>query len=132
MRMLTKTLAALLIVTAPAAALAEVLKRLLENAVKFTPVNGHIALDIVAESADFVRLSVTDDGIGMDTETRERIFLPFVQGDGSLSRSYAGVGLGLAYVARMVEALGGTVDVESEPGQGSRFTIVLPTRPPAP
>ncbi len=121
-----------LIIESDAEALIHVLEALLDNAVKFTPVNGHIALDIVAESADFVRLSVTDDGIGMDTETRERIFLPFVQGDGSLSRSYAGVGLGLAYVARMVEALGGTVGVESEPGQGSRFTIVLPTRPPAP
>lgn len=117
-----------LIIKSDAEALIHVLDALLDNAVKFTPVHGHIALDIVAQGADFVHLIVADDGIGIDTETQARIFLPFVQGDGTLSRSHAGVGLGLAYVSRMVEALGGSIHVESEVGHGSRFTVVLPAR----
>ena len=108
-------------------ALMNMLDALLDNAVKFTPAHGHIGLEIQAVGDDRVRFVVSDDGIGIDAEKQKRIFLPFVQGDGALNRAYDGTGLGLAFVARMANALGGTVGVESVPTRGSRFFITLPT-----
>lgn len=99
---------------------------LLDNAVKFTPAGGSIALVVEKSAEQTVRISVTDTGVGIAPEQMATIFHSFVQGDGSLSRSFEGVGLGLAYVGRMATALGGTVHAESEPGKGSRFTITLP------
>ena len=69
-----------------------------------------------------------DSGIGSTDEQRATIFQPFVQGDARLSRQYEGIGLGLAYVQRMVEFLGGTLTLESAPGAGSRFTVTLPAQ----
>jgi len=116
-----------LVINSDSEAIMNMLDALLDNAVKFTPAHGHITLEIAMEGADTVRLDVSDDGIGIAPEKQRLIFQPFVQGDSALNRAYEGSGIGLAYVARMAEALGGSVKVESELGHGSRFTIKLPT-----
>ncbi|MBK8046624.1 MAG: hypothetical protein IPK16_05545 [Anaerolineales bacterium] len=100
---------------------------LLDNAVKFTAQAGSIGVKAVQDDANqCVHLTVWDTGVGISAEQRDAIFQPFVQGDSRLARTYAGVGLGLAYVQRMVELLRGTVVVGSELGKGSQFTISLP------
>jgi len=106
------------------------LQQLLENAVKFTPAGGRIGLEVGRDgAADTVHLVVWDTGIGITPEQQTYIFQPFIQGDSSLARHFEGVGLGLAYVQRMVDLLGGTISLESVPGEGSRFTVVLPATP---
>ena len=102
---------------------------LLNNSVKFTPEGGMIGLEVRGDAEhQMVRLTVWDTGIGISPQDLGRLFQPFVQLDGSLSRQYAGTGLGLALVYRMVEMHGGSVTVESEVGKGSRFTVSLPWR----
>ena len=113
----------------------QMLQQLLDNAVKFAPAGGRIGLQVRnAAGQDAVELVVWDTGIGITDEIRARMFQPFVQGDAALSRKYEGIGLGLAYVLRMVELLGGTITLESTRGEGSRFTVTLPVRsaPPEP
>ncbi len=98
---------------------------LLDNAVKFTPDGGAVGVTAsLAEGA--VRLVVWDTGIGMSAEQQQSLFEPFTQADQGLTRRFAGTGIGLAYVYKMVSLLRGQVSVESEPGQGSRFTVTLP------
>jgi signal transduction histidine kinase len=103
----------------------QVLVNLLGNAVKFTPVGGRLGLAI-STCDDWALFTVWDDGIGIEPETLAQLFRPFTQGDERLSRTYGGAGLGLALVRRLVELHGGSVDVESKPGQGSRFTVSVP------
>jgi PAS domain S-box-containing protein len=108
--------------------LKQILVNLLNNAVKFTPEGGSIGLDLSSSSENNeVLFSVWDTGIGISTEEQSRLFKPFVQLDAGLDRRYAGTGLGLSLVERMIELHGGTVQLTS-PGhdQGSRFTISLP------
>ncbi len=105
----------------------QMLVNLLGNAVKFTPDGGDIGLEVRGDrEAHSVHFTVWDTGIGIAEEDVKRLFQPFVQLDTSLSREHGGTGLGLALVHRMTELHGGGVTVESEPGQGSRFTISLP------
>jgi GAF domain-containing protein/ActR/RegA family two-component response regulator len=109
--------------------LKQILVNLLSNAVKFTPEGGEVGLEVKGNVAhQVIYLSVWDTGIGISQEDMPRLFQPFVQLDSSLSRHYAGTGLGLVLVKRMVTMHGGEVAVESAgiPGQGSRFTISLP------
>ena len=107
----------------------QMLQQLLDNAVKFTPNGGRIGLHVRGDvDEESVNLVVWDTGIGITDEQRATIFQPFVQADAALSRKYEGIGLGLAYVQRMVELLGGAITLESTPGAGSRFTVTLPTR----
>jgi CheY-like chemotaxis protein len=109
--------------------LKQILVNLLSNAVKFTPEGGQIGLEVVGDAAQqVIHFTVWDTGIGISKEDMGRLFLPFVQLDSSLSRQYAGTGLGLVLVHRMVEMHGGRVSLESEgvPGRGSRFTVSLP------
>jgi signal transduction histidine kinase len=103
----------------------QVLKRLLDNAVKFTPESGSIGLD-VAEVDGCAHLTVWDTGIGIAPAKIDSVFHAFTQAQGGLARPFGGVGLGLAYVRKMVELLKGTIVVESTPGQGSRFSVILP------
>ncbi len=111
--------------------LKQVLVNLLSNAVKFTNEGGLIGLEVEGDSEiEIAYFSVWDTGIGISEADMERLFQPFVQLDSSLSRQYNGTGLGLALVARMAELHGGSVSVESVVGQGSRFIVSLPWRPP--
>jgi len=107
--------------------LKQMLVNLLSNAVKFTPEGGALGLQVEGDAThDQVRFSVWDKGIGIAADDMPRLFHAFVQLDSSLSRQYAGTGLGLTLVQRMAELHGGGITVESEVGHGSRFTITLP------
>ncbi len=109
--------------------LMQILLNLLNNAVKFTPDNGQVGLDVYEDSAqEQISFTIWDTGIGITGEDIRKLFRPFVQLDSKLSRQYQGAGLGLALVYRLTELHGGSVTVESELGQGSRFTITLPHR----
>ncbi|HET9224373.1 MAG TPA: MASE1 domain-containing protein, partial [Roseiflexaceae bacterium] len=112
---------------ADARSVKQILVNLLTNAVKFTPSGGQVGLDIVGDTAQgIVSCSVWDTGIGIAEDDLARIFQPFVQVDGRLTREYSGAGLGLAMVARMVDLHGGSIAVTSRVGHGSRFTVALP------
>lgn len=114
------------------ARLRQVLVKLTDNAVKFTE-QGRVDLFVeVAGRADHevtLRFRVKDTGIGIDAPTRSRLFQKFSQGDSSLSRRYEGSGLGLVIAQLLVRRMGGEIEVESAPGQGSefRFEVTLPT-----
>ncbi|OSM06893.1 ATP-binding protein [Magnetofaba australis] len=104
----------------------QILFNLLGNALKFTERGGvtlHTTGEIHAGGVTELSVSVADSGIGIDPQTLERIFDPFTQADGSISRRYGGAGLGLAIVKRLAEAMGGHLQVRSEPGRGSVFTV---------
>ncbi len=107
--------------------LRQILINLLSNAVKFTPEDGVVRLDVArSEDGQAVLFHVVDSGIGIREEDLPRLFKPFIQLDSSLSRRYAGTGLGLSLVGRLVRLHQGSVTVQSTPGQGSRFTVTLP------
>lgn len=107
-----------------------VLENLCGNAMKFTPAQGTVALSVSYDAAaDEVLMSVSDTGIGIAEEDRERIFEKFVQADSSASRRYRGTGLGLALVREYTEMHGGRVELESELGRGSTFIVHLPVHP---
>lgn len=111
--------------------LKQILLNLLSNAVKFTLDGGEIGLIIQCNAEKQVmRFIVWDTGIGIEPEQQERLFLPFVQVDSSLARSYDGTGLGLALVKRIVTLHGGNVRVRSRVGKGSQFIVELPVTPP--
>lgn len=103
----------------------QILYNLLSNAVKFTPKGGVVNIECV-DVLDFVRVSVTDTGIGIRPEDQKIVFEEFRQVEGSSARAQEGTGLGLAITKRLVEQQGGQISVESEPGKGSRFTFTLP------
>ena len=112
--------------------LKQVLLNLLSNAVKFTPDGGQIGLDATLDEDEAtLELCVWDTGIGMSPAEMDRLFQPFVQLDSGLSRRHAGTGLGLALVRRLVDQHGGGVTVQSTPGSGSRFTVLVPARRPS-
>jgi signal transduction histidine kinase/DNA-binding response OmpR family regulator len=102
----------------------QILYNLLSNAVKFTPKDGLVSIESV-DHWDFVRVSVTDTGIGIRPEDQKVVFEEFRQIDGSADRAQEGTGLGLAITKRLVEQQGGQISVESELGKGSRFTFTL-------
>jgi len=116
--------------------LQQVLVNLLANAVKFTSQGGvRIRLSDVGpqpelEDAQGYRIAVEDTGVGIREDHLDRIFQSFYQVDSSSTREFGGVGLGLAIVKRFTEGHGGKVLVQSVPGEGSIFTVVLPARPP--
>jgi CheY-like chemotaxis protein len=107
--------------------LKQILVNLLTNAVKFTPEGGKVGLEVLGDTQNkLVQFTVWDTGIGIAEKDLPRLFQPFVQLDGSLTRHYEGTGLGLSLVKRLVEMHGGNIAVESEVGQGSRFIFTLP------
>jgi PAS domain S-box-containing protein len=103
----------------------QVLQNLLSNAVKFTPREGEISLQVEREDSEICFI-VEDNGVGIPLEEQERIFEPFYQVENIQTRRAGGTGLGLPIVKRILEAQGGHVAVESEPGVGSRFSAYIP------
>jgi signal transduction histidine kinase len=101
----------------------EVVDHLVSNAVKFTE-EGSVTVTTRVEG-DVVRLTVEDTGVGIDPELVPGLFEPFVQEDYRLNRTHGGVGLGLAVARRLLDGMGGTLQVESEKGVGSRFEVVF-------
>ncbi|MBD2154425.1 PAS domain S-box protein [Leptolyngbya sp. FACHB-16] len=107
----------------------QVLLNLLSNAVKFTPEGGRVTLAITLDDLqENIQFNVIDTGIGIAAEDMAKLFQSFVQIDSRLNRQYAGTGLGLALVRRIVEMHDGTVEVKSSLGQGSQFIVTLPYR----
>ncbi|HEX2193531.1 MAG TPA: ATP-binding protein [Candidatus Limnocylindria bacterium] len=111
-----------------AARLARVLDNLVGNAVKFSPDGGEVRLR-TGQEGDRAFISVTDQGIGIPATDREMIFNPMYRG-GNVD-GVAGTGLGLAGSRRLVEMMGGSIQVASEVGRGSTFTVWLPVQPPS-
>ncbi|MEV6348220.1 ATP-binding protein [Actinoplanes sp. NPDC051851] len=118
----------------------QILVNLLGNAVKFTEhgaVTVHVstappfspASSPLPDDRDTVRIAVRDTGIGIPADHLDRLFLPFSQVDASTARTYQGTGLGLVITQRLAEAMGGGIVVDSQPGQGSTFTVTLRLRP---
>lgn len=105
----------------------QVLINLAGNAAKFTE-NGEIIVDIalIEEDGTWLSASVEDTGAGMTEEQVSKLFQPFVQADQSVTRTHGGTGLGLSISQQLVEAMGGTIGVESTPGVGSKFSFKIP------
>jgi PAS domain S-box-containing protein len=108
--------------------LRQIVMNLVGNAIKFTH-EGHVVLEVTgtvdAAARLSLRIDVTDTGIGIPADRIDRLFKTFTQIDSSTTRHYGGTGLGLSIVKRLAELMGGTVSVQSEPGQGSRFAVTL-------
>jgi CheY-like chemotaxis protein/nitrogen-specific signal transduction histidine kinase len=121
-------------VAGDAVRLRSALENLVDNAVKFTE-RGRVAFSAAAEPAtrDRVRLifTVTDSGIGMSAHDLKQLFRPFAQASEEVARRFGGAGLGLVFVKRIAEAMGGRLTVSSRPGQGSTFRLTVLARPAA-
>lgn len=113
-------------VTIDANHLKQVLTNLISNAFKFTH-KGTVSVSAKKSEGQYI-VEVTDTGIGIDNTRFEHIFKPFRQADEGLSRSKGGVGLGLSICKKMVELWGGSINVTSQPGQGSTFSFTIPWR----
>jgi CheY-like chemotaxis protein len=112
-----------------AARLRQVLANLIDNAIKFTA-HGSVHLHVNAGETDgklILRFDVTDTGIGLSEEQKERLFQPYVQADRAVARQYGGTGLGLSIARRLVELMKGEIGCESLLGQGSLFWFTIPT-----
>jgi len=114
-----------LVATGDSDRLSQVLGNLLSNAVKFTECGG-IELSVAVGGDGYLVLVVSDSGPGIGKKDRERLFEPFTQLDASITRSYSGSGLGLAICRRLVDAMGGTLDLLEGCHAGSRFRVRLP------
>lgn len=114
--------------------LTQILNNLLSNAVKFTAV-GQVALELVklSETKSYVELffMIIDTGIGISNEEKDKLFQSFSQVDGSITRRFGGTGLGLAISKKLVEAMGGTISLESEKNKGSTFSFSVQLGLPA-
>jgi signal transduction histidine kinase len=104
----------------------QVITNLLSNAIRHTPPNGQIIVILKKSDSGYLLLSVADNGEGISAEHVPHIFERFYRVETSRARSEGGAGLGLAIVKNMVEAHGGQVKVESQPGKGSTFYVILP------
>lgn len=109
-------------------AISQVLDNLVANAIKFTKAGGHIRLSArpVQGAVEFI---VCDTGIGIPKEAQKQVFDRFYQVDGSARRRYGGVGIGLSVCKALIEAHGGQIRLESEPGVGTTFSFTLPIVP---
>lgn len=114
-----------LIVTHDRLRVRQILMNLLSNAIKFTE-SGRVMVEVEALPADRILLQVSDTGIGIHPNDQKHIFNEFWQADQSTSRQYGGTGLGLAITHNLVKIMQGTITVESQPGQGTRFRVELP------
>lgn len=105
--------------------IAQIILNIISNAIKFTPQNGTITLSCEYKENLFI-IKISDTGIGMKKEVQDKIFKPFEQADGSTTRKYGGTGLGLSITQNLVQLMDGTIQVDSEEGKGTVFTITLP------
>lgn len=108
--------------------LRQILFNLLSNAAKFTR-DGVVGLDVTRRRGDggeWMHFRVRDSGVGIDRDWQQRIFEPFVQADRYGAREYGGTGLGLSVAKSLCELMGGTIELESQPGSGTTFTVRLP------
>jgi PAS domain S-box-containing protein len=105
----------------------QMLLNLLSNAIKFSPIGGEIGLRVDMRHTDHLCFTVWDKGIGIPADKQHLLFQPFQQVDGSLSRRHEGTGLGLALTRKLAELHGGTVALRSQEGEGSEFSVCLPT-----
>jgi len=110
------------------AKLQQVLYNLLSNAIKFSPEGGKVDVRAERLNGEHVRISVVDRGPGIPPDKHALIFEKFTQLDGSVTRSHGGTGLGLAISRELTTLLGGRIGLDSEPGRGATFWIVLPVR----
>src|SRR5262249_44414971 len=112
-------------------AVRQIIRNLLENAVKFTS-QGGITMEVEwsppseATNEGELTIAVTDTGIGIAANDLDRIFEPFTQVESSMSRRYGGTGLGLSISRSLAENMGGSLNVKSRPGAGSRFELRIP------
>ena len=110
----------------------QVLFNFLANAVKFSPVGGAVLFAVTLEPATaeqklaHVRLSVTDNGLGIAPEDQEKVFEKFTQLDTSVTREHSGTGLGLTICRELSDLLRGRIELDSAVGQGATFTLILP------
>lgn len=105
--------------------LSQILRNFISNALKFTPA-GEVRVTATSGEDDMVRFTVADTGIGIAPEDQERIFADYAQVNGPIQRRVRGTGLGLPLTRRLAALLGGRVTLESAPGEGSRFSVIIP------
>ena len=119
-----------LFVMGVATGLEALVSSLLENAIRYTPTRGHVTVRTRAEDDSegltWAVLSVSDDGVGISAKNQERVFERFFRVDRARSRTTGGMGLGLSIAQRAAAQHGGTLEVESELGVGSTFTVRIP------
>lgn len=125
--------------TGDALRFSQIIINLVSNALKFTPRGGRVRVETrqagLSDDKARFQFHIADSGIGMSPETLARIFQPFEQADASTSMKYGGTGLGLSISRSLVDMMGGTLEVDSAPGQGTRFVLSLDflrTPPPDP
>ncbi len=107
--------------------LEKIIYNLLSNAFKFTPINGEISFNTFFNN-DFLKIEISDTGIGIPSENLPFVFDRFFQSDNSLTREYEGTGIGLSLTKELIVLMNGNIDVESKPGSGSKFTIEIPVK----
>ncbi|MGH9138666.1 MAG: sensor histidine kinase [Acidimicrobiales bacterium] len=115
-------------------AIEQALDELVDNAIKYSPTGGRIDLTATLEeraAQAFVRLSVTDRGIGIPADRLDTVLEDFTQADGSITRTFGGLGLGLTLVSRIARAHGGDVELSSVEGKGTQVSMLLPATEPA-
>jgi signal transduction histidine kinase len=105
--------------------LQQIIANLLSNAIKFTS-QGGVMVKVESVDKSNWQINVIDSGIGIPSDALSYIFEPFRQVDNSDTRKYKGTGLGLSITKRLAEILGGEIKVESTPGRGSTFTVIMP------
>ncbi|WP_158498801.1 hybrid sensor histidine kinase/response regulator [Magnetospira sp. QH-2] len=106
--------------------LKQILVNLVGNAIKFTPEEGRIEVDLARTESGNLRIVVADTGVGIDRDDQDRILEPFIQVDGVSARTQQGAGLGLPLTKRLVEMHGGTLAIESVVGEGTRVVLTFP------
>ncbi|HOF89596.1 MAG TPA: HAMP domain-containing sensor histidine kinase [Armatimonadota bacterium] len=106
-------------------------EHLLDNAVKFSAPGQSVRLSVARRGAA-VRVTVRDQGIGMSAEVMRGAFIPFAQGDTGLTRQYAGLGIGLPLVEKLITLHGGRLSIRSAHDRGTAVTVTLPLHPPSP
>jgi PAS domain S-box-containing protein len=118
-------------VTSDPTRLRQILTNLVSNALKFTPA-GEVALHVDYDAHKRLSIAVRDTGVGMDEAAKARLFQRFSQADTTITRRFGGTGLGLAICKGLADRMGGAITVDSTPGEGSTFTVILPALECAP